>query len=241
MDLIAEKRPSGRGVFITFEGGEGVGKSTQIGLLADRLRGQDKTVVVSREPGGTAGAEAIRHVLLDQAAIESFGAAMEAILFAAARSDHVERLIRPALEQGAIVLVDRFIDSTRVYQGMSGDLDDRYVAALERVAVNGVMPDLTLILDMDPAIGLARAAERRAQGAAEDRFEKETLSMHRARRVAFQAIAAAEPDRCRLIDADGDPDQVALRIWRAVEPMLASMEQAGRDAQVARTHVPAGA
>jgi len=237
VDLTETERRNGAGLFITFEGGEGVGKSTQIALLADRLRGRDFPVIVSREPGGTAGAEAVRHVLLDHAAIESFGPAMEAILFAASRNDHVEQVIRPALRDGAIVLVDRFIDSTRVYQGMSGNLDTDFIAALERVAVHGVMPDMTVILDLDPTLGLARAAERREQGAIEDRFEKEKLSVHRARRVAFQAIAAAEPNRCRLIDADGDADEVAMRVWQEVQPLIEMIDRPEQHGDGADTRV----
>lgn len=211
---------AGRGRFITFEGGEGVGKSTQIALLAERLRGRGHRVTVSREPGGTPGAEAVRHVLLDQAAVESFGPAMEALLFAAARNDHVEQVIRPALERAQIVLVDRFMDSTRVYQGTSGNLDPGFVASLERVAIHGTVPDLTIILDLDPQTGLRRANARRPHDRPQDRFEKETAAIHEGRRKAFRAIAEAEPERCRLIDAGGDPDRVAAAVWAVVAPTL---------------------
>jgi dTMP kinase len=152
-----------RGIFVTFEGGEGAGKSTQITRLAETLRSAGHEVLVTREPGGSPGAEAVRHVLLSGAA-ESFGPAMEAILFAAARSDHVEQVIRPAIERGAIVLCDRFLDSSRVYQGGDERLDPGFMAALERVAINGMMPDLTVILDLDAEEGLRRAAERRGDG-----------------------------------------------------------------------------
>lgn len=202
-----------RGFFISFEGGEGAGKSTQIARLATRLRGRDFDVLVTREPGGSPGAEAIRHVLLSGAA-EPFGPAMEALLFAAARSDHVEQVIRPAVEAGAIVLSDRFLNSSRVYQGVTGGLDPRFMAALERVAVNGMVPDLTLILDLDPAEGLARAAARRGSGAA-DRFERETLAIHQRRREAFLAIARAEPERCVVIDASASPAAVENAVARA--------------------------
>src|SRR5690606_2900652 len=150
----------------------------QIDRLAQKLRAKKYDVVVTREPGGSPGAEAVRHVLLSGAA-EPFGPQMEALLFAAARSDHVEQLIRPAIARGAVVLCDRFMDSSRVYQGVTGGLDAGFMAALERVAVNGAVPDLTLILDIDPAEGLARAAARRGQGTVADRFEKETLAIHR--------------------------------------------------------------
>jgi dTMP kinase len=214
------------GLFITFEGGEGVGKSTQIRLLADRLMANGHSVRVSREPGGTPGAEAVRHVLLDEAALESFGPALEAMLFAAARSDHVEQVIRPALARGETVLVDRFMDSTRVYQGISGDLDPGFVAALERVAIHGTVPDLTIILDLDPETGLGRAHARRAENTAQDRFEKENVAVQEARRRAFQAIARAEPDRCRIVDAAGDPETVGEAVWAHVAPLVIAHEEA---------------
>lgn len=203
-----------RGLFITFEGGEGAGKSTQIARLAEWLRARGREVVVTREPGGSPGAEAVRHVLLSGAA-EPFGAKMEALLFAAARADHVEQVIRPAVERGAIVLSDRFVDSSRVYQGVTGDLDPRFMAALERVTVNGVMPDLTLILDLDPVEGLRRADQRRGEAAA-DRYEKETVEIHRRRREAFLDIAREEPGRCAVIDASADEATIAAEIAAAV-------------------------
>ena len=169
---------------------------------------------MTREPGGSPGAEAVRHVLLSGAA-EPFGPAMEAILFAAARSDHVEQRIRPAVERGEIVLCDRFLDSTRVYQGVTGELDREFVEALEAVAINGMMPDMTLVLDLDPELGLKRALERRGEAVA-DRFEKEDLAVHQRRREAYLAIAAAEPERCIVIDASGELDQVEKVIAAAV-------------------------
>lgn len=207
-----------RGIFITFEGGEGAGKSTQIRKLADALRQRGREVVATREPGGSPGAEAVRHVLLSGAA-EPFGPAMEALLFAAARADHVDQVIRPAIERGAVVLCDRFMDSSRVYQGVTGDLDASFMRALEKVAVDGMVPDLTLILDLDPREGLRRATARRGNESA-DRYEKETLDIHRRRRRAFLDIAAAEPDRCAVIDASGGEQQVAAEILRAVETRL---------------------
>lgn len=216
-----------KGFFITFEGGEGAGKSTQIERLAKRLRAKKYDVVVTREPGGSPGAEAVRHVLLSGAA-EAFGPKMEALLFAAARSDHVEQLIRPAMARGAIVLCDRFLDSSRVYQGVSGGLDPAFMAALERVAINGMMPDLTLILDLDPAEGLKRATTRRG-GESADRFEKETLEVHRRRRQAFLDIAAAEPERCVVIDASADPGAVEDAVTAAVFSALAERRPANRN------------
>lgn len=211
------------GLFITFEGGEGAGKSTQIRRLAERLRGLGHDVLVTREPGGSPGAEAVRHVLLSGAA-EPFGPRMEALLFAAARSDHVEQVIRPAVERGAIVLCDRFLDSTRVYQGVTGGLDPAFVAALERIVVNGMMPDLTLILDLSPVEGLRRAGARRGADAAADRFEKETVAVHERRREAFLDIAMREPYRCVLVDAAGREEEVAARIDRAVDRLLSDRE-----------------
>lgn len=216
-----------KGFFITFEGGEGAGKSTQIERLAKRLRAKKYDVIVTREPGGSPGAEAVRHVLLSGAA-EAFGPKMEALLFAAARSDHVEQLIRPAMARGAIVLCDRFLDSSRVYQGVSGGLDPAFMAALERVAINGMMPDLTLILDLDPAEGLKRATTRRG-GESADRFEKETLEVHRRRRQAFLDIAAAEPERCVVIDASADPGAVEDAVTAAVFSALAERRPANRN------------
>lgn len=228
-DPVALTGRANAGLLITFEGGEGVGKSTQIRLLADRLRALGYGVTVSREPGGTPGAEAIRHVLLEKAALESFGPAAEAILFAAARSDHVEHVIKPALARGEIVLVDRFMDSTRVYQGMSGGLEKRFLAALERVAIHGRPPDLTLVLDLHPKIGLARADARRDANQAQDRFEKETLAVHEARRAAFRQIAADEPDRCRLVDAEGKSDKVAEAVWQHVAQLIGVDAEAVED------------
>ena len=209
-----QTKPAANGLFITFEGGEGVGKSTQITRIAEKLRARGFDVLATREPGGSPGAEAVRHVLLSGAA-EPFGPQMEALLFAAARSDHVEQVIRPAVERGAIVLCDRFLDSSRVYQGVTGNLEPAFVEALEKVAINGMMPDMTLILDVDPALGLQRAMARRGEGIA-DRFEKEDIAIHQRRRDAYLAIAAAEPDRCVVIDASRAPEQVEKVIAAAV-------------------------
>ncbi|MBN9243341.1 MAG: dTMP kinase [Mesorhizobium sp.] len=210
-----------KGFFITFEGGEGAGKSTQIERLARKLRAKKYDVVVTREPGGSPGAEAVRHVLLSGAA-EPFGPKMEALLFAAARSDHVEQVIWPAVERGAIVLCDRFMDSSRVYQGVTGGLDAAFMQDLEAVAINGMVPDLTLILDIDAAEGLRRATARRAAADGPDRFEKETLSIHQRRREAFLAIARAEPERCKVIDAAANADVVEDAITDSVFAALAA-------------------
>lgn len=209
-----------RGVFITFEGGEGAGKSTQIARLASYLRDQQREVVLTREPGGSPGAEAVRHVILSGAA-EPFGPSMEAILFAAARADHVDQVIRPAIGRGAVVLCDRFIDSSRVYQGATGGLEPSFMQALEKVAVLGTMPDLTIILDLDPEEGMRRAHLRRGDEIV-DRFEKETLEVQRRRRDAFLEIAQAEPQRCVIVDAARSQDEVATDIERAAEEILAA-------------------
>lgn len=220
----------GRGLFITFEGGEGAGKSTQIKLLEARLKALGLTVVVTREPGGSPAAEALRHVLLSGAA-EPFGVEMEAILFAAARNDHVETRVRPALMRGDVVLCDRFMDSSRVYQGTTGNLETAFIEELQRLAVNGVMPDLTIILDLPAEAGLARA-RLRAGNAGEvtpDRFEKEELATHERRRDAFLAIAAAEPHRCRVVNAQSAIEEIEQAIFQLVQPMLDSGLESGRN------------
>ncbi|NTF42011.1 dTMP kinase [Rhizobium sp. AC27/96] len=207
------------GLFVSFEGGEGAGKSTQIRRLAERLRERGHDVLVTREPGGSPGAEAVRHVLLSGAA-EIFGTRMEAILFAAARNDHVEEVIRPALARGAIVLCDRFMDSSRVYQGVTGNLEADYIEALQRVAVNGVVPDCTLILDIPAEIGLERARKRASAVVAPDRFEKEEMQTHEKRREAFLDIAAREPERCHVIGAQRSEDEIAADIAAIVDRRL---------------------
>jgi dTMP kinase len=208
-----------KGLFISFEGGEGAGKSTQIRILAETLRSRGLDVVVTREPGGSPGAEAIRHVLLSGAA-EAFGVRMEAMLFAAARNDHVEEVIRPAIESGAVVLCDRFLDSSRVYQGTTGNLETDFIETLQRIAVDGTMPDLTLIFDIPAVDGLARARKRADDGATPDRFEKEELETHEKRREAYLDIALNEPRRCRIVDAKQPQERVTEDVLSMVEPLL---------------------
>lgn len=209
--------PGGRGRFLTFEGGEGAGKSTQVAALEDALKRAGIDVLVTREPGGTPGADLVRHAVLSGAAAR-FGPEVETLLFAAARSEHVDRVIRPALAAGRWVLCDRFVDSTRVYQGGHG-VGEPMLRALETVAAGDVMPDLTIILDLPAAVGLGRAAERRG-AAATDRFEAETLAVHEARRRRFLEIAASEPERCVVVDAEPRPSLVAAAVRRVVSERL---------------------
>ncbi len=207
-----------QGRFITFEGGEGTGKSTQAAMLALRLESYGLGVQLTREPGGSPGAEIIRHVLLTGAA-KPLGADVEAMLFAAARDDHVQCTILPALRSGKWVVCDRFADSTRVYQGILGQVDQKLINVLERVSVGELSPDLTVILDLPVQVGLERAKQRR--GAAEaDRFEGEGAEFHEKLREAYLAIAAREPDRCVVIDASASKDVVAKAIWQAVQSRL---------------------
>ncbi|TBW37003.1 dTMP kinase [Siculibacillus lacustris] len=210
----APDRPIRRGRFVTFEGGEGTGKSTQIARLADRLRAGGLDVVATREPGGSPGAECVRHVLLSGGA-EAFGPLAEAILFAAARADHVDTTIRPALDRGAWVLSDRFYDSARVYQGADGAVPAATLAALEDAAVGDTRPDLTVLLDLRADIGLARAAARRG-AATVDRFEREAVAVHEARRLAFLKLAGAEPERFLVVDAARDAAAVAEAVWNGL-------------------------
>jgi dTMP kinase len=214
MVQIAARRVPVRGQFITFEGGEGSGKSTQIRILADRLGAERLRVIVTREPGGSTGAEIMRHLVLSGMG-KLLGPDAEALLFTAARDDHVHTVIKPALEQGVWVLCDRFSDSTRVYQGRLGQVDPRILNALERVTIGDLKPDLTLVLDLPVEIGLQRAAARRGAGAA-DRFEAEEVNFHQKLRDAYRRLAQDEAQRCVLIDADADADTVAARVWAAL-------------------------
>lgn len=218
MSESAVKRPSGRGRFVTFEGGEGTGKSTQIKKLANRLEAARMRILVTREPGGSPGAEIMRHLLLSGIG-RLLGPEAETLLFAAARDDHVRTMIEPALNQGAWVLCDRFADSTRAYQGSLGQVPAGLINAMQRVTIGDLKPDLTIILDLPVEIGLARAAARRGSGTP-DRFEGEKLAFHQGLREAYRKIAADEPGRCVLIDANSDADTVAGRVWAAVRERL---------------------
>jgi dTMP kinase len=218
MAEAAVKRSSGRGRFITFEGGEGSGKSTQIKTLAARLDAAKLRTLVTREPGGSPGAEIIRHLVLSGMG-KLLGADAETLLFAAARDDHVRSVIQPALNQGIWVLCDRFSDSTRVYQGRLGRVAPAVLNAMQRVTIGDLKPDLTIILDVPVEIGMQRAAVRRGTGAP-DRFEGEDVRFHQDLREAYRQIAAAEPERCVLIDATPDPATVAASVWTALRDRL---------------------
>jgi dTMP kinase len=204
-----------RGKFISFEGGEGTGKSTQASLLALRLASLGIGVQLTREPGGSPGAEIIRHVLLSGVA-KPLGAEAEAMLFAAARDDHVQQTILPALDAGKWIICDRFADSTRIYQGVVGSVDLRLISALERVSIGNLKPDLTLVLDVPAELGMKRAAGRRRGGNA-DRFEAEDIAYHKKLRQAYLALATAENGRCVAIDAKAPKKMVAQHIWDVVQ------------------------
>ncbi len=208
-----------RGRFITFEGGEGTGKSTQAAMLALRLESLGLGVLLTREPGGSPGAEIIRHVLLSGAA-KPFGPDVEAMLFAAARDDHVRCAIEPALAAGRWVICDRFADSTRVYQGTLGEVDARLIKGLERVSIGDLSPDLTLILDVPAEVGMERSAVRRGD-ASPDRFEAESAAYHEKLRQAFRTLAIEEPQRCVVVDAGSPRKDVARQIWDIVQARLA--------------------
>lgn len=206
-----------RGKFLSIEGGEGAGKSTQVRRLADELRARGLDVIVTREPGGSEGGEAIRDLLM-QGEVKRWSSHTEALLFAAARADHVEKVIQPALGIGTWVISDRFIDSSRAYQGVAGGIDDAAVLALHAFGSRGLLPDRTLVLEVPPEIGAERAAAR--DGAAADRFAARERAFHDDVAAAFRRFAAAEPDRVRLIDAGGDVETVATSVIEAVADLL---------------------
>ena len=206
-----------RGKFLSIEGGEGAGKSTQVRRLADELCARGLDVIVTREPGGSEGGEAIRDLLM-QGDVKRWSSHTEALLFAAARADHVEKVIQPALGIGTWVISDRFIDSSRAYQGVAGGIDDAAVLALHGFGSRGLLPDRTLVLEVPPEIGAERAAAR--DGAAADRFAARERAFHDDVAAAFRRFAAAEPDRVRLIDAGGDVETVAAGVIEAVADLL---------------------
>jgi dTMP kinase len=211
------------GKFITFEGGEGSGKSTQAQLLADRLRATGLDVLLTREPGGSAFAEQVRTLILDPVTAPH-SALSEALLFYAARADHLDKTIRPALAAGRWVICDRFSDSTRVYQSIAGGVDPAAIEALERLVVLPTTADLTVIIDLAADAGLARAARRRQANSTArvqpDAYEKRDMAFHERLRAGYLAIAAAEPGRCILVDGVAAPDAIAAAIWTSVKQRL---------------------
>lgn len=222
------------GWFITFEGGEGSGKSTQAKRLADHLTSAGHTVTMTREPGGSPFAERLRAIILDPN-LEPHAPLAEALLFASARADHLDQVIRPALADGRFVVCDRFSDSTRVYQGYAGRVEPRLLEALELIIVQHTKPDLTIVVDIPAEIGLARAALRlnapvaqapsertpkQPRGLLADRFESRGLDYHKKLREGFLEIARLEPQRCVVVDGQRSPDDVARDVWAAVESRL---------------------
>lgn len=204
------------GTFITFEGGEGSGKSTQVTRLVARLRAMGLPVVQTREPGGTEGAEAIRTLLVN-GDIKRWTPKAEALLNYAAREMHLVDVIRPALGRNEVVVCDRFMDSTTAYQGYAGGGDLQVIADLERDIVGATRPKRTLIFDLDPELGLARA---RSRAGAEDRYERKGLAFHQRLRDGFRAIAESDLARCRMIDASADIDSVESAVWAAVKDLF---------------------
>lgn len=206
-----------RARFITLEGGEGAGKSTQIRRLAERLTARGHKVVTTREPGGAPGAELIRELLVT-GETGRWAPRTEALLHFAAREEHLARTIRPALDRGDWVISDRFVDSTMAYQGVAQGLGADFITRLRNLVVGDDMPVLTLILDIDPELGLKRAVGRDTSG--EDRYERMDIQFHKNLRQAFENISKNDPDRCVLIDAKASEDEVASAIWRVVEERL---------------------
>jgi len=205
------------GHFITLEGGEGVGKSTQLTALANAVRERGHDVIVTREPGGSEGAEAIRALLM-QGEGDRWNTRAEALLFAAARADHIEKTIRPALDEGKWVICDRFVDSTRAYQGGGGGLSDDEIMALHRIGSDNLLPERTLILHLEPDEAASRAFER--DGGAADRFALQSLDYHLKVSARFIDMAGKEPERFRLVPASGDAADVTARLLAEIEDLL---------------------
>ncbi len=206
-----------KSLFITFEGGEGAGKSTHLILLTERLRARDIDVVNTREPGGTPQGEAVRNLLVN-GSVDAWTANAEALLNYAARDAHLRDVIRPALAAGKTVLCDRYFDSTLIYQGHAGGAAPSLIAALAETIVGDTIPDLTLVFDLDPKLGLERAGARGA--GFEDRYERKGLEFHQRLREGFCALPEIDPDRCKLIDANQSIEVVSAAIWGHVEPLF---------------------
>ena len=216
--------PASQGFFITFEGGEGSGKSSQAARLAAYLVDAGRDVVTTREPGGSSGAELIRNLLLDRSS--NFDGLTETLLFFAARRDHLKTIIKPHISTGGVVICDRFSDSTYAYQGAAGKTQRQVLDSLQSMVVGMDGPDLTIILDIDPMVGLRRAASRRRAGEGADRFEAESVGFHRLVRQAFLDIAANDPRRCTIIDASRSADEVSAEIQALVSLRLHLTEMA---------------
>lgn len=210
-----------KGLFITFEGPDGAGKTTQMKMLGTSLEDLGKSVILTREPGGPRISEAIRTILLDPTNGEMVSRT-EAFLYAAARAQHVEEIIRPALKKGKVVLCDRFIDSTIAYQGFGRGIDIEFLKQVNLMAINGLTPDLTFILDIDPAVGIHRISQKRQllTGEGIDRIEREHIDFHIKVRKGFSYIAGQEPYRCRVIDAGRDEQAIHAEIYRLTREVL---------------------
>ena len=208
------------GWFITFEGPEGAGKSTQIRLLRDELEARGHECVLTREPGGTPLAERLRAVVKNHEGPEKLHPTTELLLIEAARSQHVREVIRPALAAGKVVLCDRFFDSTTAYQGGARGMESQVIDSLNELAAAECIPDLTILLDLPPEVGFARAREREETRGEHDRFEEEKLDFHRRVRVGFLKIAEAEPERVRVVNADAPAEQIHRRILEIVDAAL---------------------
>jgi dTMP kinase len=209
-----------RGLFITFEGMDGSGKTTQLRRLADHLRGKGRAVLETAEPGGTAIGRKIRQILLD-AGNQELSPTAELLLYFASRAQNVDETILPALDRGEIVLADRFTDSTLVYQGCGRGLGAETVRALDRIACRGLRPDLTLLLDIGPETSLARARDRNiAETSAETRMDEQSAEFHRKVYEAYRALATSEPERIRCIPATGEVDEVERAVWEVVQPYV---------------------
>ena len=203
------------GLFITFEGGEGCGKSTQIAALKARLEDMGKTVVQTREPGGTALGESVRNLLQYDDAGQGMSPEAELLLFAASRAQHVRELIAPAIAQGQIVLCDRFLDSTTVYQGVARAIDSKKVDTINQFAIGDTIPDLTILIDLPPEIGLARV-HARSDGQL-DRMEKEAIEFFQAVRQGYLDLAKSEPKRFLVLDGSQSVEELETQIWQKVE------------------------
>ncbi|MGJ8653642.1 MAG: dTMP kinase [Opitutaceae bacterium] len=206
------------GLFISFEGGEGCGKSTQIRLLSERLKAEGSTILQTREPGGTPLGEAVRNLLQHDKAGEGMHSLAELMLFAASRTQHVHQKIRPAIERGEIVLCDRFMDSTTAYQGAARKLDPEIVSTINQIAVDSMCPDMTILIDLDPQIGMSRV---RARGNGElDRMEQEAIEFFEAVREGYLKLAVSEPERFLVLDGSQTVEDLQAQIWDAVSVKL---------------------